>query len=187
MKIQSKYLAIALVGSMILAGNAMADVYNMGATAYFVTALSETSAATMNFGTLAALSTDTFTIAIPNGGAQSYNANVTTTGNAQHIIKSAGSVGAVKITGSGDAGVTLTVNVINGTGYTASHGVVLSNSQCSYDGAASFGCEAGSTTLAAPGSSGKYLRVGADITPDGVGNADGVTATPSIAINISYT
>ncbi len=187
MNLRKYFIALFVTLFTVMGSHAFADVYNMGSTAYFVTSLTETPAATMNFGTIAAGASDTFTVPIPNGSAQTYTTTITTSGNVLHIIKSAGSVGAIKITGSGQAGTTLTVNVISGSGYTPNMGVTASNAQCSYDGAAAFACETGATNLAAPGSAGKYLRVGADITPDGIQNADGMTATPSIAINISYT
>jgi len=172
MKISKKYLALGLLGSVLVSGSAYAATVGVNATIRFLTALTLTQTATMNFGQV---TPDTGVLAITPAGV------LTKTSGDVVIIGGTPAAAVVNITG--DAASTISYQV---TGFTDSANVTLSAATCSYDGGAAGDCTTGPVAGAALGAGGKNLAIGATATINSA-PASGATETPSLTLTVLYT
>ena len=166
----SKYLAIAILATGLLALKAWAVTQSVTANISFDTPLSLAKNSDINFGTVTAASATTYRIS--TAGAVSVVSGSGTT------LYGTPAAGNIKIAGS----ATDLINISVG-GYTANNGVTPSNATCAYNGGASGSCTI--SGAAAPGSSGKTLLVGCDVAADGT-QAAGTSAAPTFTITVVY-
>jgi hypothetical protein len=167
--LSARSVAIALLGSGLIASSAMALTQTISATVSFVAPLAITNVTGANFGEVAALTAGTYVLT-PTG-------SLSASGGGQ-IVGGTPQAAGFDIAGSN----TQTLN-ISANGFTASNGVIPSSATCSYNGAASVACNS-LTAATAPGS-GKRLNIGLTVTvPNTV--AVGTVATPSFVMNVVY-
>ncbi len=169
MKINTKYLAVGLLASCLVSGQAFAATQTVTANAAFDSALNVTPVNAINFGYLLAGTAATYTIS--PAGATSTTGGTYLGGTPQ--------AGSYTVTGSGNQ----TISISAGT-YTADRTVQISAATCNYAGSPVASCSG--TGLAAPTAGGKPLLVGVTIAPTGA-EADGSTYAPSFVLTITYT
>ncbi len=161
----------AALAGLLVSGAAGAATLSMTAAASFDTALTLVEDTAINFGSLKAATAGTYVIDT-NGAVKSSNGGVVLGGTPVH--------GQITISGS----VTQTVAISTGS-YIANGGVTPSQASCDYNGASIANCDTGSAGLAAPGATGKILKLGVKIDVDGT-QTPGATATPSFVVAVIY-
>lgn len=165
----NKALFVAILGlASALTHQAGAATQSVTANIAFDTPLALSKTADIDFGTVKAGTSSTYTIT--TAGA------VSATGSGSFVF---GSPHAASITISGSSTQLMNISV---GGYTANNGVTPSNATCAYNGGSSGSCNI--TGAAAPGT-GKTLLVGVDAAADGT-QAGGTSATPSFTITAVY-
>lgn len=132
------------------------------------TAIAMTKNADINFGTVKALTADTYTI--------NTSGTVSHAGSGAELFGTP-AAGNITITGS----TTSTINVSVGS-YVADNGVTLQNATCAYNGGGAAACSL--NAQAAPGV-GKTLLLGVQAVVDG-SQAAGSSAAPSFTVTVTY-
>lgn len=169
MRSNAPFLALCVVIlGFIGVQQAWSATQSVTANIRFDTPLTLTKNADINFGSVSAGVSDTYTIS--TAGA------VTAAGSGQYLF-GATAAGNITIGGSSSQ----LINISAG-GFTAQGGVTPQNAKCAYNGGASGSCTI--TGAAAPGA-GKTLLVGVDAVVDGT-QAVGATATPSFTVTVVY-
>jgi len=167
----AKHILFAALGGVLIIGQALAATQSVTASASFDDPLTVTKDADISFGILKAATSGTYVIT-PSGSLTASNGGV--------AIGGAPTYGKITISGS----ATQTISVRTGS-YVANSGVVPSAATCVYSGVAITNCDAGASSLTAPGSGGKVLTLGLTIAADGTQTA-GSTATPSFVVTVLY-
>lgn len=165
-----KSIGVALAG-LLVCGAAFAGTQSVTASASFDVPLTVTKDADISFGILKAGTSGTYVIA-PNG--------IVMPSNGGAVVGGTPAYGKITISGS----ATQTISISTGS-YTASSGVAASAATCDYDGALISSCDTGASGLAAPGATGKVLKLGLTIDADGT-QAAGSTAAPSFVVAVIY-
>ena len=166
-----RWIAAGGAAVLLLSGAAFADSQLMIARASFDVPLTLVKDSDISFGILKAATSGTYVI--------DTNGSVSASGGGA-VVGGSGVQGQVTISGS----TTQTVTISTGS-YAANNGVTPSSASCNYDGAPIANCDAGGAALAAPGSSGKVLKLGLTIVADGT-QAAGSTAAPSFTVTVAY-
>ena len=171
MKLSKKYLALAIAAGVLAAGGAHAATQSVTANMAFDALLTLTKNNDINFGTVAALTSGTYTIS---------TAGVVTPTLGGIVIGGTPAAGQITITGS----ATQTISISTGA-YVANNGVTLSGATCGYNGAAGVACDTPLTGLAAPGAGGRILRLGVQAAADGT-QAAATSAAPTFTVTVIY-
>ncbi len=174
MKICKKYLALGLLGSVLVSGGAYAATQSVTASVAFDSALTLSGLVNINFGTVqAGIVGASYTINATTGSVTPSNGGV--------IISTAGeTAGQLTVAGS----TTQLVAVSTGS-YVNNGGVTLSGATCSYNGGTATACDGAGLTGQVAAGAGKTLKLGVTATSDGTATA-GTTATPSFTVTVVY-
>lgn len=160
-----------LAGAMfcVLTGaQAHAAMQTVTAHIAFDTPLSLVKTSDIDFGSVQAVTADTYTIS---------TSGVVTAAGTGTSLSGPTSAGNITVSGSTTQSVGISVG-----DYTSQNGVSLQNAVCSYDGSAPGSCTVASAPAAGGG---KTLLVGVDAVVDGTQVA-GAAAAPSFTVTIVY-
>ncbi len=159
------YLFVAIC---MVANGVRAATQSVTANISFDTALTLTKNADINFGTVEALTAETYTIT---------SAGVVTAAGVGEILYGTKNAASITIEGS----TTQTINISVGN-YAANNGVTPSNATCNYNAAGAGTCAL--NAVAAP-AAGKILLIGVDAAVGGA-QAAGTSAAPTFDITVVY-
>lgn len=164
-----KKILLASTLSFVFTNSAFAVTQSVTANIAFDTGISITKNNDADFGTVQALTAETYTLS--TAGA------VTAAGSGQ-IIGGTPAAASLTIVGSTTQAIDIAVNNYSA----AAGGVTISNATCNYDSGGSGSCAL--TAAAAPGA-GKTLLVGLDAAVDATPIA-GASATPTFDVVVTY-
>ncbi len=170
---KSKKLLSVLALTALVPAAAYSATQSVTANIAFDTALTITKVNDIEFGTVKALTTGTYTID---------TADAVTAGAGGVWLY--GTPASAEITIAGSSTQTLNIGAGNYSG--ASNGVTASAATCNYNGGGEVDCNHASLNTAAAPAAGKTLMVGVLATVAGGTQAAGTTAAPTFDITIVY-
>jgi hypothetical protein len=169
---KSKKLLSVLALTALVPAAAYSATQSVTANIAFDTALTITKVNDIEFGTVKALTTGTYTIDTADA--------VTAGGSGVWLY---GTPASAEITIAGSSTQTLNIGAGN---YSVSNNVTPSAATCDYNGGGEVDCNHASLNTAAAPGAGKTLMVGVLATVGGGAQAAGTTAAPTFDITIVY-
>lgn len=171
MKINKKYLALAVAAGVLAAGGAMAASDQVIVNTRFDTALTVATTTDINFGILQAGTNGTFAMTA---------AGAITPSVANTVLGGTTSRGVVHVTGSATQNVTIRAINLGNAG-----GVTIQSAVCTYGGQSEQACSGGSSISAVGPGAGADVYVGVTIATDGF-QAAGDTPAPTFDLEVVY-